>query len=103
GSIFAVPLLVYGLHAGVREAVGVSLAAVGSTALFGALIRVSALASYFFSGDSIPLRLTATFVGGGLLGMLGGNWCHSRINDLVLKRIFAGCMGIVAAAVLFRR
>lgn len=35
GSIFAVPLLVYGLGLGPRGAIGVSLAAVGSTALVG--------------------------------------------------------------------
>ena len=235
GSIFAVPLLVYGLQAGVREAVGISLAAVGATALFGALIRlkngdldfkrglffalagmagapfgtlaggslsaqftlqafavlmaivgwrmwvttsqrkrvevappaesgafkifsrpgwifgltgfgvgvlsgvfgvgggfiivpaltlvgglgmhravatslmvialicVSGVASYFFSGDSIPTRLTAIFVGGGLLGMLGGNWCRSRINDVALKRVFAAFMWIVAAYIFFRK
>lgn len=39
GSIFAVPLLIYGLGAGVREAVGISLAAVGVTSAFGALMR----------------------------------------------------------------
>jgi hypothetical protein len=36
GSIFAVPLLVYGLDVAPREAVGISLAAVGATALLGA-------------------------------------------------------------------
>ena len=39
GSIFAVPILIYGLGAGVREAVGISLAAVGATAPFGAVTR----------------------------------------------------------------
>ena len=35
GSIFAVPLLVYGLKVSPQEAVGVSLAAVGTTSLAG--------------------------------------------------------------------
>ncbi len=39
GGIFAVPLLVYGLHLAPREAVGVSLAAVGGTALSGVIPR----------------------------------------------------------------
>jgi uncharacterized membrane protein YfcA len=39
GSIIAVPLLVYGLEMPPRQAVGVSLAAVGATALVGAVHR----------------------------------------------------------------
>ena len=35
GAIFAVPLLVYGLSVGPREAVGISLAAVGATSAVG--------------------------------------------------------------------
>jgi uncharacterized membrane protein YfcA len=38
GAIFAVPLLVYGLHVPARDAVGVSLAAVAATALVGFLL-----------------------------------------------------------------
>jgi uncharacterized membrane protein YfcA len=40
GSIFAVPLLVYGLALPAHEAVGVSLAAVSATALGGAIVRL---------------------------------------------------------------
>ena len=39
GGIFAVPLLIYGLSLPPREAVGVSLASVGVTALSGAISR----------------------------------------------------------------
>jgi len=39
GSIFAVPLLVYGLGLTFREAVGVSLGVVGSVAAFGAFLH----------------------------------------------------------------
>lgn len=42
GSIFAVPLLVYGLAVTPREAVGVSLAAVGATAFAGSIERLRA-------------------------------------------------------------
>ena len=38
-SIFAVPILVYGLGTGAREAVAISLAAVGATSLLGAARR----------------------------------------------------------------
>ena len=40
GSIFAVPLLVYGLSVAPHEAVGISLAAVGATAFIGFLQRL---------------------------------------------------------------
>ena len=39
GSIFAVPLLVYGLETGMRRAVALSLAVVGLTSLYGALLQ----------------------------------------------------------------
>ena len=42
GSIFAVPLLVYGLSVPPREAVGISLATVGATALIGCVQRLRA-------------------------------------------------------------
>ena len=40
GSLLAVPLLVYGLSVAPREAVGISLAAVGATALAGLIARM---------------------------------------------------------------
>ncbi len=39
GAIFAVPLLVYGLGVDAREAVAISLAAVGATSFVGFLHR----------------------------------------------------------------
>jgi len=39
GAIFAVPILVYGLGVPTREAVGISLLTVGSTALVGFVQR----------------------------------------------------------------
>lgn len=41
GAIFAVPLLVYGLGVPAREAVGISLLAVGSTSLVGFVQRAA--------------------------------------------------------------
>lgn len=40
GGVFAVPLLVYGLAVAPREAVGIPLASVGGTALFGVAPRL---------------------------------------------------------------
>ena len=42
GSLLAVPLLVYGLAIAPREAFGVSLAAVGVTAIIGVVPRIRA-------------------------------------------------------------
>jgi len=42
GSIFAVPLLTYGLGVPVGPALGLSLASVGATAGFGAALRLRA-------------------------------------------------------------
>ncbi len=88
GSIFAVPLLVYGLSVDPREAVGVSLAAVGATSAIGFVQR---------------WRRGEAEVGTGLLfallGMLGapvGTWMNRQIPETWLMVLFAGLMFVVA-------
>ncbi len=88
GAIFAVPLLVYGLGVPAREAVGISLAAVGATSLIGFLQR---------------WRLGQVEIGTGLLfaiaGMVGapvGSWIAGRLPETLLLLLFAGLMLIVA-------
>ena len=71
GSIFAVPLLVYGLGAGAREAVAVSLAAVGATSLLGALMR--------WRAGEIELRAGIVFAIGGLVGAPFGTAIGTRL------------------------
>jgi len=60
GSIIAVPLLVYGLAMAPRQAVGVSLAAVGATALVGAVHRL-------WHGE-VEVRTGLMFAVAGMLG-----------------------------------
>jgi uncharacterized membrane protein YfcA len=88
GSIFAVPLLVYGLGIPAHEAVVISLAAVGATALGGGLARLR-------DGDAEP-RTAIIF---GLSGMVGaplGAWLNPHFSATVLLAGFALLMLAVA-------
>ena len=81
GSIFAVPLLVYGLGASVHEAVVTSLAAVGMTALGGGLARLR--------GGEAELRTAVIFGLSGILGAPLGAWLNSRFPATALLAGFA--------------
>lgn len=88
GSILAVPLLVYGLGIGAREAVGVSLAAVGATALVGALHRLWR--------RELELKTGLAFAVAGILGAPLGTWMGARLPETLLLLLFAGLMLFVA-------
>lgn len=88
GSIFAVPLLVYGLGVDPRIAVGVSLAAVGSTTLFGMLHRLR-------SGE-VEVHTGLIFSAGGVLGAPLGSWLGNQIPPSLLLLLFAALMILVA-------
>lgn len=88
GAIFAVPMLVYGLGIPARDAVGISLAAVGITALVGFLNR-------WRQGEvEIPTGLLFAVAGmlGAPLGARGSAW----LPETVLLLAFAGLMLVVA-------
>jgi uncharacterized membrane protein YfcA len=88
GSIFAVPMLVYGLAVAPREAVGVSLAAVGTTALVGALQRLRA--------GEVELGIGVFFAMAGMAGAPLGSWLNGYLPESVLLVLFAGLMAFVA-------
>ncbi len=88
GGIFALPLLVYALHIAPREAVGISLAAVGGTALFGAVPRM-------IHGD-VELRTGLLFAVAGMVGAPVGSYLSTLIAESVLLVLFAGLMLVVA-------
>lgn len=88
GAIFAVPLLVYGLHVPTREAVGISLAAVGATSFVGFLYR--------WKLGEVETRTGLLFAGAGMLGAPLGTWIASLLPEAVLLLLFAGLMVIVA-------
>lgn len=87
GSIFAVPLLIYGLGTGAREAVSISLAAVGATSLLGAALR--------WRAAELELRGGMVFALGGLLGAPLGTAIGKRLPEALILIGFALLMGIV--------
>jgi uncharacterized membrane protein YfcA len=89
GSIFAVPLLVYGLAVPPREAIGISLAAVGSTALLGCLRRL-------VRGE-VEARTGLLFAVAGMIGAPVGSWLGGWVPEALLLTLFSGLMVLVAA------
>jgi uncharacterized membrane protein YfcA len=87
GSIFAVPLLIYGLGVEVRSAVGLSLAAVGVTAGFGAALRLKA--------GEIELRSGVVFAVAGMALAPVGTWIGHFVPPAVLLSVFAIMMALV--------
>ena len=88
GAIFAVPLLVYVLGIDAREAVGVSLATVGVTALVGCVQRARLGAVEFRTGSLFALA--------GILTAPLGAWLGTYVPEGLLLALFAGVMLVVA-------
>lgn len=88
GSIFAVPLLVYGLAVRPREAIGVSLAAVGATALVGGLRRLAR--------GEVEVRTGLLFAVAGMIGAPAGSWLGGLVPEGILLTLFAALMVAVA-------
>lgn len=87
GSILAVPLLVYGLGFELRAAVAVSLAVVGLTALFGAIIQARSRLVLWRAGALLG-------AGGIVAAPLGARLGAVLPDDLVLV-LFAALMVVV--------
>jgi len=88
GAIFAVPLLVYGLGIQAREAVGISLLSVGSTALIGFLQRAMRGMVEFSTGLLFSIA--------GMIGAPAGIWLANRIPEMWLLGLFAVLMFVIA-------
>ena len=88
GAIFAVPLLVYGLNMPTREAIGISLAAVGATSLIGFLHR--------WRLGQVEIRTGLLFAAAGMIGAPIGSWMAGLLPETLLLSLFAGLMVIVA-------
>lgn len=89
GSLFAVPMLVYGLGMPPHDATGVSLATVGATSLLGFLHR--------WKLGEVELRAGLVFAAAGMLAAPGGAWLAGRVSESLLLFLFAGLMIVVAA------
>lgn len=88
GAIFAVPLLVYGLSIDPRQAVGISLAAVGMTSLFGFFRR--------WKASQVELTTGLMFAVAGMIGAPIGSWLSAQIPESLLLIMFAVLMLVVA-------
>lgn len=89
GSLLAVPLLVYGLSIAPREAIGISLAAVGFTALLGVIPR-------WHSGQ-VEAGTGVLFALAGMVGAPFGTWVATLIPEALLLTLFALLMLAIAA------
>jgi len=87
GSLLAVPLLVYGLAIAPREAFGVSLAAVGATALVGVIPRIRA--------GQVEVGTGVLFAIAGMIGAPLGTWVAGMISETVLLVLFSVLMLVV--------
>jgi uncharacterized membrane protein YfcA len=87
GAIFAVPLLVYGLSIEPRQAVGISLAAVGATSLAGFLGR--------WKAGQVEIQTGLIFAIAGMIGAPIGSWLSARIPAALLLTLFALLMLVV--------
>jgi uncharacterized membrane protein YfcA len=88
GAIFAVPMLIYGLGVPARQAVGISLLTVGSTAFVGFVQRARRGMVEFPTG--------LLFAVAGMLGAPVGSRLAELISEHVLLALFAGLMLVIA-------
>jgi uncharacterized membrane protein YfcA len=95
GSILTVPILVYFLGVETHEAVGMSLAVVGATSLFGAFLHHRKGTLNFSSGLLFGIS--------GIIGAFLGSPLTRMVSPSVLLLIFAGLMFVVAFSMLWRK
>jgi uncharacterized protein len=95
GSIFAVPLMLYGLGLDLRRAVALSLAVVGLTALYGAILQARSGRLLWGAGAMIGV--------GGILGAPLGAWAGARLPETLMLLLFAALMVVIGWRMLARR
>ncbi len=94
GSLMAIPLLVYVLGRGVREAVVMSLALVGTSALIGVLD--------FRRTGEVKVRAAVIFSVTGAIGTWIGAYLHLLVRPEITLVLFGLLMAIVAVAMWLR-
>lgn len=95
GSILTVPILVYFLGVETREAVGMSLAVVGATSLFGAFLH--------YRKNNVDFPTALLFGISGIIGAFIGSPLTHFISPKILLLIFAALMFVVAFSMLWRK
>jgi len=88
GAIFAVPMLIYGLGVSPLDAVGISLAAVGTTSLVGFFHR--------WRLGQVEVRTGLLFAAAGMVGAPIGSRIAGLIPESLLLVLFACLMAMVA-------
>jgi uncharacterized protein len=94
GAIFAVPILIYGLGLPAREAVGISLLTVGSTAFVGFVQRARRGMVEFPTGLLFALA--------GMIGAPIGSRVADYLSESLLLTLFAGLMLMIALRMWFK-
>jgi len=93
GSTFAVPLLIYGLGFAFQQATALSLAVVGITALYGAVLHRGQGHVLWFEGIVLGL--------GGVAGVPLGRFCAQHLSERTALILFAALMVYIASRMLF--
>jgi hypothetical protein len=92
GSIITLPVLVYLAGVPANQAVSMSMAIVGATALFGALIQLKR--------GNVSIRAAIIFSGSGMVGAYFGSSGTHLLSKQALMLSFAGVMLIVGSLML---
>jgi uncharacterized membrane protein YfcA len=95
GSILTVPILVYFFGVDTREAVGMSLAVVGATSTFGAILH--------YRRGTVDFSKGMLFGVSGIVGAFVGSPLTHLLPPNILLLAFAGLMFAVAFSMLWRR
>lgn len=95
GSIMTVPILVYFLGVEAHEAVGMSLAVVGATSLFGSYLH--------YNRGNVNFSAAMLFGIAGIFGAFFGAPLTKMVSPDVLLLIFGGLMFVVAISMLWRK
>lgn len=95
GSILTVPILVYFLGVAPHDAVGMSLAVVGATSLFGAYLH--------YRRENVDLRSGILFGAAGIVGAFAGSPLTKLVSPAALLFIFGVLMLVVAVSMIWRR
>lgn len=95
GSIFAVPLLVYGLGLDFRTAVALSLAVVGLTSVYGAILQARQGHVLWKAGMVLGL--------GGILAAPLGAWIGTQMPQQLSLLLFAALMVVIGVRMLRRK
>lgn len=94
GSILTVPILVYFLGVEPREAVGMSLAVVGATSLFGSFLH--------WRRGNVDFSSALLFGVSGIVGAFLGSPLTRLVSPDFLLLIFGALMLVVAGSMLWR-